>query len=139
MTNSDFISYDFHHIAKDSKGKQLKSTAKIHEMPKWKQHFIEKNRAFYIKHKQVLDKWIKRYDMLNQTLNYKKFEWNCNSHEIFDYTDTIIQFRQSGIRVKPNNYFPTLGAINNTPIIYDKKNQIFRKISPREAANLQSF
>ena len=39
-----------------------------------------------------------------------------------NYHKMIIQFRQSGIRVKINNYFPTLVAINNTPIIFDEKN-----------------
>ena len=27
----------------------------------------------------------------------------------------------------------------NTPIVWDSKNKYFRKITPREAANLQSF
>ena len=53
--------------------------------------------------------------------------------------DTIIQFRHSGIRAKRPTYFPTLVAINNTPIIWDKVKQKYRKITPREAANLQSF
>ena len=30
-------------------------------------------------------------------------------------------------------------AIVNTPIVWDKKKQHFRKLTPREAANLQSF
>ena len=78
--------------------------------------------------------------MLDNPLIYKKFEWNCSGYEnIRDYRNTIIQFRQSGIRVKANNYFPTLVAINNTPVVFDEKNNILRKISPREAANLQSF
>ena len=37
------------------------------------------------------------------------------------------------------NYFPALVAINNTPIIFDYDLNNFRKITPREAANLQSF
>ena len=37
------------------------------------------------------------------------------------------------------NYFPALVAINNTPIIYDYNFEAFRRITPREAANLQSF
>ncbi len=37
------------------------------------------------------------------------------------------------------NYFPALVAINNTPIIYDYKMRSYRRITPREAANLQSF
>ena len=67
----------------------------------------------------------------------KKLEWNCGTNK--DLKQTIIQFRQSGVRIKKNNYFPALVAINNTPIVYDKEKNKYRKITPREAANLQSF
>ena len=30
-------------------------------------------------------------------------------------------------------------AINNTPIVWDKEKEKYRKITPREAANLQCF
>jgi DNA (cytosine-5)-methyltransferase 1 len=43
--------------------------------------------------------------------------------------------RQSGIRVKKCDYFPTLVAIVQTPI-YAKER---RYITPRECARLQSF
>lgn len=109
----------------------------VNEMPKWKQKFVRKNRAFYIKHKKFLDKWIEKYDVLELPLLYKKLEWNCGN--VKNIKNTIIQFRQSGIRIKKLNYFPALVAINNTPIIYDEEIQKFRRITPREAANLQSF
>lgn len=139
MSDSEFMSKKFHHILINEEGKQVKTKSQIGKMPEWKIRFITKNRDFYLKHKKQIDKWIVKHDMLNNPKVYKKFEWNCNLEDIFDYKDTIIQFRQSGIRVKPNNYFPTLVAINNTPIIYDNYNKILRKISPREAANLQNF
>ena len=47
----------------------------------------------------------------------------------------FIQLRQSGIRVKKSDYFPTLVAIVQTPI-YAKER---RYITPRECARLQSF
>ena len=109
----------------------------INEMPKWKQRFVRNNRAFYIKHKHFINDWINRYNVLSLPLVYKKLEWNCGDEK--DIRNTIIQFRQSGIRVKKLNYFPALVAINNTPIIYDEAMKDFRKITPREAANLQSF
>ncbi|MFA7446202.1 MAG: DNA (cytosine-5-)-methyltransferase [Flavobacteriaceae bacterium] len=137
--DGEFQNTEFNHIVKDESGKQIRTVALIKDMPDWKQKFIEKNRAFYLKHKVKIDYWITKYDMLNQPLIYKKLEWNLGDYNITNYEDTIIQFRQSGIRVKINNYFPTLVAINNTPIIFDKHNKILRKISPREAANLQSF
>ncbi|MDG0889248.1 DNA (cytosine-5-)-methyltransferase [Paracholeplasma manati] len=140
LTDDEFYNKSFHHTTKDQNGKQIKTTAKISEMPKWKKHFIEKNRDFYIRHKDVLDIWVEKHDMISLPLIYKKFEWNCGEYDdIIDYSQTIIQFRQSGIRVKVDNYFPTLVAINNTPIIFDNNNKVLRKISPREAANLQSF
>ena len=110
---------------------------KISEMPEWKQNFVRKNRVFYIKHKSFIDKWIKKYNVLNLPLLHQKLEWNCGTEK--NLKETIIQFRQSGIRIKKMNYFPALVAINNTPIIFDYELNSFRKITPREAANLQSF
>lgn len=110
---------------------------KYSEMPQWKQRFVLKNRNFYLKHKAFIDAWIKQYKVLNLPLVYKKLEWNCG--DVRNIKETIIQFRQSGIRIKRLNYFPALVAINNTPIIYDYQMEDFRKITPREAANLQSF
>ena len=46
---------------------------------------------------------------------------------------------QSGVRVKRPNYFPSLVAMSNTPIIWDKKRNLYRYITPKEAAKLQSF
>lgn len=116
---------------KDHKGKTIAN------LPKWKKRFAIKNRELYINNKKFIDSWIKKYDVLNLPLLYKKLEWNCG--DIKDIKETIIQFRQSGIRIKRMNYFPALVAINNTPIIYDYELKSFRRITPREAANLQSF
>lgn len=109
----------------------------VNEMPKWKQRFVRNNRKFYLKHKLFLDDWIEKHNVINLPLLYKKLEWNCGKEK--DIRNTIIQFRQSGIRIKKLNYFPALVAINNTPIIYDETLDKFRRITPREAANLQSF
>ena len=109
----------------------------IFDMPAWKQRFVKKNRDFYKKHKEFIDVWMKKHKVLNLPLLYQKLEWNCGDER--DIKETIIQFRQSGIRVKKMNYFPALVAINNTPIVFDKDFDTFRKITPREAANLQSF
>jgi DNA (cytosine-5)-methyltransferase 1 len=128
----------FNHTKKDPDGKTHRIKSKINEMPKWKQRFAKKNRDFYLAHKEFIDKWIEETNILEKPLIYKKLEWNCG-HDIQDYSKTIIQFRQSGIRVKKNDYFPALVAIDNTPIIQDPKTKRMRKISPREAANLQSF
>ena len=114
---------------RDHKGKL------VSEMPSWKQRFVLKNREFYKENKDFIDKWINKYDVLNLPLLYKKLEWNCGDTK--DLKETIIQFRQSGIRIKKMNYFPALVAINNTPIIYDYELESFRTITPTETPNLK--
>jgi DNA (cytosine-5)-methyltransferase 1 len=63
-------------------------------------------------------------------------EWQTgpikDNDSIFNH---FIQIRQSGIRVKRGQYFPTLVAISNIPIYGKEK----RYITPRECARLQSF
>lgn len=108
------------------------------DMPDWKKNYVNKNRAFYLQHRNFIDSWIRKYDMLNRIKLYQKFEWNCGT-DVTSMKDAIIQVRQSGIRVKRTTYFPSLVAMVNTPIVWDKKKQRFRYIMPREAANLQSF
>lgn len=108
------------------------------DMPKWKQNFLRHNREFYLSHKTFIDRWIKKYDMMNQIKLYKKFEWNCGT-DVEDIHETLIQIRQSGIRVKRPTFYPSLVAMVNTPIIWDDKKEHFRYITPREAAKLQSF
>lgn len=67
---------------------------------------------------------------------YGKLEWQVGkvkeNEDIYRY---FIQFRQSGIRVKKTEYFPTLVAIVQTPIYGKEK----RYLTPRECARLQSF
>jgi DNA (cytosine-5)-methyltransferase 1 len=69
-------------------------------------------------------------------INYGKLEWQTGSikenDSIFNH---FIQIRQSGIRVKKSQYFPTLVAISQIPIYGKEK----RYITPRECARLQSF
>jgi len=108
------------------------------DMPKWKQNFLRRNRQFYLEHRAFVDAWVEKYDMMNRIKLYKKFEWNCGE-DVTDIHDCLLQIRQSGIRAKRPTYYPSLVAIVNTPIIWDKKKRHFRKLTPREAANLQSF
>ena len=110
----------------------------ISELPEWKQGFVDKNRKFYLMHKAFIDEWIEKYNMLDRISIHKKFEWNCGK-DCKTLKDAIIQFRHSGIRAKRPTYFPALVAINNTPVIWDKERKRYRYITPREAANLQSF
>lgn len=116
----------------------FKKKVNLKEMPTWKQNYVMKNRQLYLTNKDFIDGWIKKYNMLNRIKLYQKFEWNCGE-DCKSIKDAIIQVRQSGIRAKRPNYYPSLVAMVNTPIIWDSKNKYFRKITPREAANLQSF
>lgn len=108
------------------------------EMPDWKKIYVDENRKLYLKNRNFIDSWSKKYEMDSRIKLFRKFEWNCGT-DINDIKKTIIQIRQSGIRVKRPNSFPSLVAMVNTPIIWDESKKHFREITPREAANLQSF
>ena len=75
-------------------------------------------------------------EILQKREIYGKLEWQVGAikpnDSIFNY---FIQPRQSGIRVKKAQYFPTLVAIVQVPIYGKEK----RYITPRECARLQSF
>jgi len=106
--------------------------------PDWKKHFIERNRAMYLEHQSSIDDWYAENEKNLTQKVYRKFEWNCGPN-YRDFKECIIQFRQSGLRIKRPDTFPSLVAIVNTPIIWDKELKLFRRITLREAANLQSF
>jgi len=105
--------------------------------PKWKQDYITKNKPLIKKYKPIFDKWYKKHkNILQKREIYGKLEWQVGkikeNDSIFNY---FIQIRQSGIRVKKAQYFPTLVAISQIPIYGKQK----RYITPRECARLQSF
>ena len=102
----------------------------------WKIRYIRQNREFYAANKSWIDTWI--HNIQNFQNSHMKFEWNCGE-DVTDIKDSLIQIRQSGIRAKRPTFYPSLVAMVNTPIIWDSKKQHYRKITPREAANLQSF
>ena len=108
------------------------------DMPDWKQKFLRQNRQFYLNHREFIDEWVNRYSMRNRIKLYKKFEWNCGT-DVTEMHNCLIQVRQSGIRAKRPTFYPSLVAMANTPIIWDNSKMHYRKLTPREAANLQSF
>ena len=104
-------------------------------MSKWKKRVIERNNELYRRNKDFIDSWAQKYNNLeNCTAIQKKFEWQAGNR-INSVWDGLIQFRQSGVRVKAPNCFPTLVAIVQTSIIGKYK----RRLTVREAARLQSF
>lgn len=107
------------------------------EYPEWKRDYILKNKPIYQKYKSHWDAWLLAYKpLLTKKEIFGKLEWQAGKKKendsIFNH---FIQLRQSGIRVKKGEYFPTLVAIVQTPIYAKEK----RYITPRECARLQSF
>lgn len=109
-------------------------TYDIDDLVDWKQNYILSSRQLYEKHKEKIDLWSKKWDVKNFKLRDRKFEWQAGM-DIDSIFDCVIQLRQSGIRCKRPNYFPTLVAMVQTPII----GKLGRRLTPREAARLQSF
>ncbi len=103
--------------------------------PLWKQRFIKNNRNFYKNNKKhittaTLDK-IKNFKLES----WKKFEWNCPNTER-TFTEKLIQFRGSGVRIKKNNYLPSLVTVSTqVPVI----GRYMRYILPEEGSRAQSL
>jgi len=102
--------------------------------PAWKQTFLEKNAQFYTDHKVVLNKWLKKWNNLEDfPPSRRKFEWQAQDAK--SLWDTIMHFRPSGIRAKKATYVPALVAITQTSIVGKQK----RRITTREGARLQGL
>lgn len=110
----------------------------FNDMPRWKKLLVLKSRVMYENNRKFIDEWVKNHHMQDRILLHQKFEWNVGK-DCQSIKEGIIQIRQSGVRVKRPNYFPSLVAMSNTPIIWDKKRNLYRYITPKEAAKLQSF
>lgn len=113
------------------------SETEFAELVAWRREYITKNKPIYEKYKAQWDAWREKYRaLLTKKEIYGKLEWQAGikkeNDSIFNH---FIQLRQSGIRVKKTDYFPTLVAIVQTPIYAKEK----RYITPRECARLQSF
>ena len=108
------------------------------KIPNWKKCLLFKSRIMYTSNKAFIDKWIKKNKMNEKLLIHQKFEWNA-SKDCQSVKQGIIQIRQSGVRVKSPSVFPSLVAMNNTPIIWDTNINQYRYLSVKECAKLQSF
>ena len=108
----------------------------LSQYPTWKQNFIRKNNALYIENRKFIDNWLKKAKKCSLFFGAKaKLEWQAGQTATPSLWDNILQFRPSGIRVKPGTYFPALVAITQTSIVGCRK----RELTPRECARLQSF
>ncbi|MDE6289599.1 MAG: DNA cytosine methyltransferase [Ureaplasma sp.] len=113
-----------------------KDTKKYQEY-KWYKIYMDKMELFYKKNKKEIDEWILKYDVKNWTRKqYRKLEWQASNS---DFNDTFLQIRQSGMRFKKNDTFPTLVALVQTSIVYSKNQKRWRRLTPREVSRLQSF
>ena len=103
----------------------------------WRKSYINANKPLIEKYRNNWNEWYnKNKEILQKREIYGKLEWQVGkikpNDSIFNY---FIQMRQSGIRVKRAEHFPTLVAISQIPIYGKEK----RYITPRECARLQSF
>ena len=102
--------------------------------PEWKIEFIEKNRAFYLKYKEIIDPWLARLSEFPPS--FQKLEWNAKGgkRRIWEY---VVRFRASGIRVKRPTTAPSLVAMTTSqiPVIGWER----RYMTPRECSRLQSM
>jgi DNA (cytosine-5)-methyltransferase 1 len=102
--------------------------------PDWKRNFLQKNSEFYTAHRVVLNKWLKKWNNLEDfPPSRKKFEWQAQDAK--SLWETIMHFRPSGIRAKKATYVPALVAITQTSIVGKQK----RRITTREGARLQGL
>jgi len=102
--------------------------------PDWKRNFLVKNSQFYTEHKVVLNKWLKKWNNLEDfPPSRRKFEWQAQDSK--SLWETIMHFRPSGIRAKKATYVPAMVAITQTSIIGKQK----RRITTREGARLQGL
>ena len=102
--------------------------------PDWKKQFIRQNRAFYKKHREIIDPCLPAIQGFSPS--FQKLEWNWKGGPR-DIWKTIIQFRASGIRVKRPNAAPSLVALTTSqvPVISWER----RYMTMRECARLQSM
>lgn len=105
------------------------------DMPPWKARFVSQNLEFQRQNRRAVDGWLRaRPEVAGFPTSRRKFEWQAQDAPR-DVWQLLVHLRPSGIRVKKATYAPTLVAMNQSPIYGPRR----RRLTPREAANLQGF
>lgn len=105
----------------------------LKKFPNWKIRYIEQNRDFYNLNKEYIDKF--KSKIFDFEFSYQKLEWACKG-EKKTFEDKIIQFRQSGLRISRDRWFPALTTISTQrPYMPFVK----RKMTVHELSQLQSM
>jgi len=102
--------------------------------PSWKVRFIQQNREFYIEHRERLEDWLPKVRAFAPS--FQKFEWNWKGGPR-QLSETILQFRASGIRAKRPSSSPSLVALTTSQVPVVGWERRFMTI--RECAKLQSM
>jgi DNA (cytosine-5)-methyltransferase 1 len=113
--------------------------------PDWKNDYWRKNSLFYQHYRDLIDSWrARRFGPARLRVrdfprSRRKFEWQARDWQTTtpdrDIWKLLVQFRPSGIRVRPPTYTPALVAITQTSIIGPRR----RRLTPLECARLQGF
>jgi DNA (cytosine-5)-methyltransferase 1 len=100
-------------------------------------NWIDKNRDFYNKNKNVLKEWLENSRKISLWKgSIRKFEWQAGQLKNNHNMNTVMwTLRGSGVRVKRLDYSPTIVAMSMIPI-YGPESRLF---TPREICRLQSF
>ena len=122
-------------LSKPEQEDNLPSYARVKKaFPEWKRRYIRQSREFYKENKKYIRDVVKEIAKY-PSQSWQKLEWNVGDNERM-ITNYILQFRASGIRIKKNDFFPSLVCTSTQIPIIGWQN---RYITKEEGLRLQSL